>query len=144
MIEYIILAVGLVLLIIIGFILLRRRRRNKKLKEAIINNPPQELIDELNQVGEEFERRKEQDENTSPHQVLWDHARPKRFTESNGSIARAEQPVNNRELHQQFARSQDIQSIHYPGDEKFSEGNRQPNRNPHRNIFRRIRRRRRT
>lgn len=134
------LIIGFVLLLVIGiWIMLRVRKKIKKRRE-LVENIPQEIINEFESFEKEFERRKKEDENTNPYQIIWEYAR-KRIGRGDQSIKGEEQRAGIRELHGQFAGRKDIQGLHTTRDEELDKSNSRPERSSSRNFFSRFRRR---
>lgn len=135
--EIILIALGSLLLIILGWIIVRKRDKKIKLKEKQI---PEEILNNLNEIELEYERRRKQDANTNPYKISWEITRRNNYGETDTGTNRTEQTANSRELLQQSSGGQTIQSISSSRDKELSEVNRQPKRNSSRNFFRKFRR----
>ena len=103
--NYLYIIIGFIFLIAIGLWIAIRLYKKKKRNKIFRESPPEEIIKELNEIEDEFERRRNEDEETSPYKILWERA----FRNKGKSVGRTEQNVNSRELLQQHGEQQGFQ-----------------------------------
>jgi hypothetical protein len=101
---------GVLLLGIVTWLIIRWLKKRKEILR-LRNQVEQDLIDKLNYVSEEFERRNiENNGSSNPYEILWEVARRNPIGRTSKPSNATEQIIDGRELHPITIRRQDIQT----------------------------------